>query len=1289
MKTTILRPQMVIYVFALSFFSSLSGGAAEQPARDGAQALFAAAEADWARQKWNDAITKFKQAADQFPDAPAALDAQCHYAECLSYVAPPEVAIVEYGKVIRRAPRSPEAHEAKCGIAALKYWLGQTQEAFDLFQQVARETKDWATLKECVGRMKHIQRLINLEKHSPGVLAKDCGPKAFAELCRLRGVELKDKELVRLLPVGPQGLTLEAMRNASRAKGMKLLGARLTGQQLQSAAKPFIAHLRNNHYCVVTGVRGSRIDFIDPHGRETYTSTNRFHVLWDGAALVPEKGVAGIQKSQLLSKAEMKKIIGGHHLHGDEDGDCAENPASGCDNGGCGGAGLPTWQVNMANYNFLIRDLVFSYSGRGPAVELRLTYSADSAIVSAFGRGWTHNYNVFLRENPNGVDVKRGGGKMDHFISRGDGTYTPPLWNYDELRKNTNNGAYTLKLKRSKETQHFDPQGRLTRIDDRNGNALTLQYDGDRLRTVTDAVGRVTTFNYNAEGLISEVIDPLGRRAGYQYDAARNLVTYLDMAGNVITYTYDQVSYMTSYTTPQGSWQVRRGTTPNFSELPYILKEVIDPLGHSRKYDTGPTIAWADDARGNRTFIFNAGAGETTLVTDPEGNSTRRTFSSGNLTQIIDPNGHTTTMAYDPRGNVISVTDNLGNIVRYQYDPRDNIVKISAPMGRTNTFVYDARDNLIQAGDARNSTTIFSLDGFGQVIAVTDPQLNSVRLAYDPFGNVTNSTGPTGLSSWYAYDAVGRVRSMTDPNGSIFNYTLDALDRVTEVRGPGTNVITYVWDCCSLASITDAAGKVAFEYDDGKRLRRFSNSSGQVIEYAYDANGNLTELTYPGGRKVLYTYDRANRMTQVVDWMGNRTRYQYDAGSNLIGVTNANDTVTRYSFDPGDRLTGQVSMQPDQSVLAAYKMAFDALGNPTNLTAVRTLLPALAATNQAARFDPDNRVTAAGAHVFSHDNNGNLVSIGGGFSATLSYDAYDRLTEAILPDTAVQYQYDALGHRVARTVNGRTRRFINDPNGPMSRVLVETDAAGAVEAYYVYGLELIARITPGGQAFTYHFDPTSSTVALTDSAGFPVNKYAYEPYGRMAKNSVEAVPNSFRFVGAYGVSDEENGLIFMRARYYLPQLGRFLNKDPLGWGGGPNVYQYVEGNPLAAIDPQGTIPAPVVGALIGAGVDLLWQIGSNILDGDPCTRWYDINWWQVGASAAVGAFFGASGPKGPLFGRARYRGTSGIFNRGDRVRLGWSWHNGRNWFTLHGGKPYTPGHWHFPWGIPGPRGPLW
>lgn len=756
LKHSICFLPLLAYFF--SVIGTVASAADSQSASNQAASLFQAAETDWHHLKYDDAIAKFKQAAEQFPMEPAGIEAQCHYAESLSFVAPPEVAIAEYEKVLQRAPGSFEAHEAKCGIAALKFWLGQSQEAFDLFQQVAHETKDWATLKECIGRMKYIERLLNIEKNHPETLAKDCGPKAFADLCRLRGVEISDKEVSKLLPVGKQGVSLEAMRGAASSKGIKLVGARLNMGQLQPATKPFIAHLRNNHYLVIKKVEGNRVDYIDPHGRETYTTTNRFYVLWDGASLVPEKSTASLKRTQLLSKAEMKKIYGGHHLHGSEGGGCEENPASGCDgDGGCGSGGqpgLPTWQVNLANYNFLIRDLVFSYSGRGPSVELRLTYGADSGSVSGFGRGWTYNYNVFLAENPDGVDVHRGAGKVDHFVSRGDGTFDPPLWNFDQLLKNTNNNTYTLKIKNTKDTQFFNTQGVLTRIEDQNGNAITFAYDVQGLRTVTDTVGRVTTFNYNAAGLISEIIDPLARHATYQYDASSNLVSYTDMVGNVILYTYDAVSYMTSFTTPSGTWQVRRGTTPNFTALPYILKEIVNPLGQSRRYDTGPTIAWYDDWRNNRYFIFSQGAGETTQITDPEGDITTRTFSGGNLTSVTDPNGHTTSMSYDGNGNMTSITDGIGNTTRFTFDIRDNLIRLVDPKNHTNLFAYDLHDNVIQFIDPKGGITSYGYDGFGQLISLTDPRMNTIRFGYDPAGNLIRMTNAVGGVTAYTHDTV-------------------------------------------------------------------------------------------------------------------------------------------------------------------------------------------------------------------------------------------------------------------------------------------------------------------------------------------------------------------------------------------------------------------------------------------------------------------------------------------------------------------------------------------------------
>ena len=141
----------------------------------------------------------------------------------------------------------------------------------------------------------------------------------------------------------------------------------------------------------------------------------------------------------------------------------------------------------------------------------------------------------------------------------------------------------------------------------------------------------------------------------------------------------------------------------------------------------------------------------------------------------------------------------------------------------------------------------------------------------------------------------------------------------------------------------------------------------------------------------------------------------------------------------------------------------------------------------------------------------------------------------------------------------------------LSQVLIRTDAAGLPTDYYIYGLGLSSRIDSSGKAYYYHYDGLGDTVAITDSAGILLNSYAYGPYGKLL-NKAELFENPFRYVGLYGVTDEGNGLYYMRARYYDHQIGRFINKDPIGFLGGTHSYTYAQNNPLNWTDPLGLFP---------------------------------------------------------------------------------------------------------------------
>ncbi|MCL2303772.1 MAG: hypothetical protein FWC43_00350 [Planctomycetaceae bacterium] len=133
------------------------------------------------------------------------------------------------------------------------------------------------------------------------------------------------------------------------------------------------------------------------------------------------------------------------------------------------------------------------------------------------------------------------------------------------------------------------------------------------------------------------------------------------------------------------------------------------------------------------------------------------------------------------------------------------------------------------------------------------------------------------------------------------------------------------------------------------------------------------------------------------------------------------------------------------------------------------------------------------------------------------------------------------------------------------------DGEGNLIASYAYGYGLLSQTDGAGNAAYYGYDHLGSTVVMTDAAGGVVNQYAYDPYGgSLYKN--EAISNPFQFVGEFGVATGMNdSLISMRARWYDPALGRFVSEDPIGLGGGINLYQYAINSPMRYIDPSGNI----------------------------------------------------------------------------------------------------------------------
>jgi RHS repeat-associated protein len=177
------------------------------------------------------------------------------------------------------------------------------------------------------------------------------------------------------------------------------------------------------------------------------------------------------------------------------------------------------------------------------------------------------------------------------------------------------------------------------------------------------------------------------------------------------------------------------------------------------------------------------------------------------------------------------------------------------------------------------------------------------------------------------------------------------------------------------------------------------------------------------------------------------------------------------------------------------------------------------------------------------------------------FDSRNRLTNA----GETVYHYDVENQRIG--VN-QTQYVVNSQPA-LSQVLVKTEVDGT-QTYYVYGLGLIGQ-EQNGEYLSYHFDFRGSTVALTDENAQITEQFQYSPYGLLLSGDASITP--FLFNGKYGVMTDSNGLYYMRARYYHPEMRRFVNQDVLrgrvAEGQTLNRYAYVNGDPIKYTDPYG------------------------------------------------------------------------------------------------------------------------
>ncbi len=773
-------------------------------------------------------------------------------------------------------------------------------------------------------------------------------------------------------------------------------------------------------------------------------------------------------------------------------------------------------------------------------------------------------------------------------------------------------------------TNTYEPTySRLTSTTDMAGARTTLAYDAKgNLTAATDPLGNITRYTNDSAGRAVRVTDPTGVALTLAYDGNSNLAQIIDPSGAKTTMVYDVLGRMTHTTDAAGKssvmnydaiGQVTQVTQPDGSSVRYTYNgqgqrlTATDALGAITRfaYDAANRLVNITDPLGSITRFTYDTEGNRTAVTDPKGGTTTYRYDSLNrLVRVIGATGAQTGYQYDAVGNLLQIVDANGNATAYQYDKLNRPSTMIDALGNKQYYSYDARGNMTQFTNAKGNATVYAHDILGRMIRATDPLGNSTRYAYDTLGNLASRTDANGATTQYqydnlrrltevrypdatsatfTYDALGHVASASNTAGTI-SYQYDALGRVVSETQPGNRTLRYGYDAAGRrTSLTDPFGRVIrYAYDAAGRNTSVTDPEGRSTSYTYDATGFVTAITNPNSTRTALTYDVLNRLTQVAnygrgDTLDSRFDYTYDTLGNKATATDKDGVVTAYRYDALNRLT-KVGRSASSGALDQFEFAYDAAGNRVKQTVGRMAQNQWSSQVTDYTYDAADRLLTANADSFQYDKNGNLLNKSqlGVTTASYRYDYDNRLVQA----NDVRYSYDPLGRRIARYQGNSSTFFVFDGK----RNLLEIDGSTNKAEEYISDADgrLIAKLflpPPTNQDTVgryFEYDGFGSVVGMTNQQGNKVTNYRYEAFGAMAEENGSNQGNDLKWMGQY--TDTATGLYYMNARWYDPQVGRFLNADPLPGNpfhsGSTNRYAYALNNPIAYEDVSGLSARP-------------------------------------------------------------------------------------------------------------------
>ena len=657
------------------------------------------------------------------------------------------------------------------------------------------------------------------------------------------------------------------------------------------------------------------------------------------------------------------------------------------------------------------------------------------------------------------------------------------------------------------------------------------------------------------------------------YDYWGNPIAKTDANGNTMGYTYDKINRITQITNPDGSTKIytyRPASTIEKDEL----KNQIQTY-YTKAHEIEGIRYNSLGVQYSNKYYDAFGRLETEVIYSDETDEddyqkphriTRYAYDTSNRPiskEVYDKDDmliYMETYSYEIMNDclkqttaVIGDTNTPSVVVSEYYDSFGNKIKTESGTD-FETYTYDYDRNVLSVKSARANdenwaeSTLFEYNYMGKVIKETDVLGNSTRTEYDTFGRKVREYDQNGYAAEYKYDKLGRAVEHKSPIEKVSGVVYYAV-KTMQYDNNGNLVSARV--NTNASDETEKYSDTEYTYDNRNRLVMTKSFDGEKYNYVqnyYDKKGNilrvytglsnpievngLDDVTDRGDNEYAvtkYSYDALSRVIETTDALGQNESNIYDNATGLVKTSiDRNGQNFNYTYDLNNRLTKSVEKTGNET--RTTTMFYDKNGNQISKAVI---------TNKP--FGEN----VTGDYIVSQNSDKNV--------ALYEYNCYNQLVGVDTNGKISSYTYAPDGMRASKTVDGNTINFVYD-----NANIVEEITADEVNKYF-RGLEIIKN----DEEMYYFYNGQGDVSMLADNAGNMAASYIFDAYGNQSEENT--VYNPFGYRGEY--TDAESGLVYLRARMYDSETGRFMSEDPAK--AEFNWYVYCHNNSIKYIDPTG------------------------------------------------------------------------------------------------------------------------